>query len=312
MKNLYTLLALLITAILTSPAQITGALAGNNTQNTANIVVSIKPLHSLVANITKGISTPALILNTPASPHTYNLKPSDATTLAHARVIFWIGPQVEAFLQKPLTSLASSATIVSFVEPEDDHEEHKDEKHADEKHDDEKHSEHEHEGADPHIWLNPVDAKEMVEKIAATLAKADPANAAEYQTNLLATLERLDALDRELAAKLSDIAPILVFHNAYTHLAERYNIKIAGVVVHNPELTPGAGHIRKIRQQIKTTNAACLFAEPQFSSKIVDTIARNTKVKTGTLDPLASNLEAGPEHYFTMMRAIANSLTNCR
>lgn len=305
MKNLYTLFALLITAIITSPTQITGALAGNNTQNTVGVVASIKPLHSLVANITKGVSTPALILNSPASPHTYNLKPSDATTLAHARIIFWMGPQVEAFLQKPLASLASSATIVSFFQSEDTHEE-------DETHTDKKHNEHNHDSADPHIWLNPVDAKEMVEKIAVTLIQVDPANAAKYQTNLQATLERLDALDRELATKLSGIAPILVFHNAYTHLAERYNIKIAGVLVHNPELTPGAGHIRKIRQQIKTTNAACLFAEPQFNSKIIDAIARDTKIKTGTLDPLASNLEAGPEQYFNMMRAIANSLTTCR
>jgi len=316
MKIPYTVFTLLATTIGASLALSANVQAEENKQ----IVASIKPLHSLVNNITKDISKPGLILNSSASPHTYNLKPSEATKLSRADVIFWIGPQVEAFLQKPLASLASSATVVSFLQPATPSETHEenDNHEENEKHDHEKHSEHDNDhghdhddGFDPHIWLNPQDSKEIVEKIAATLIRVDPANMAKYQANLQATLGKLDKLDTELASKLGNVGPILVFHNAYTHLAERYKLNIAGVLVHNPGLTPGAKRIRKISQQIKTAKATCIFSEPQFNSKLIDTIARDTNIKTGTLDPLASNLTPGPNLYFDMMHQIADTLARC-
>ncbi len=276
MKNLSLILALLI-VVFTGPS----ARAMNN----ADIVVSIRPLHSLVANITEGISTPQLVLRTSSSPHTHALKPSQATALSQAKLIFWIGPQLETFLEKPLATLSRDATVISFLQTG--------------------------KNPDPHIWLNPLIAKMMVKNIAATLTTADPQNAAIYKTNLQTTLARLDQLDRELAAKFTNPSPILVFHNAYSHLAERYGINIVGVLLHNPELAPGAKHIREIRQLVKTSKATCIFSESQFNRKIIDTVTSGTKIKTGTLDPLGSNLKAGPDQYFKMMRRLTKNLIEC-
>ena len=291
MKNRRIFLASILMALTFSPA---------HALRERQVVASIKPLHSLVANITKGISSPRLVLRGQASPHTYTLKPSDVSALAKAKVIFWMGPQVETFLQKPLALLAPTATVVAFLQP--DH---------DSKTDDHSTDAHDH-SIDPHTWLNPLDAQQMVKTIAATLIKADPDNAAKYRDNLQQTLSRIDRLDKELAVKLRGTGPILVFHNAYSHLAERYNITIAGVLVDNPELTPGAGRIREIRQMIKSKNGVCIFSEPQFNTKIIKTITSGTKLKAGTLDPIASDLEPGPELYFTMMQQMADSLAICR
>ncbi len=250
------------------------------------IVVSVKPLHSLVANITKGISTPILILSAPTSPHTYTLKPSNAAALSKAKLIFWIGPQLETFLLKPITTLNRNAIVISFPPPD--------------------------KSTDPHIWLDPLRVKKMVRKIASALIPQDQKNTALYQANLQNTLNRLDTLDQKLKAQLADTKPFLVFHNAYSYLAERYNLKIVGSLVNNPEIKPGAKRIRQIRQILETSDVTCLFSEPQFNRKIITALLAESQIKIGTLDPLGSDIPPGSEHYFTMMQQLADNLTNCR
>ena len=85
---------------------------------TDNIVVSIKPIHSLVASVTKGVSEPFLILQRQTSPHTYSLRPSEARKLHNAKVVFWIGEEFENFLVKPLKTLGRRAQIVTLSKTE--------------------------------------------------------------------------------------------------------------------------------------------------------------------------------------------------
>lgn len=254
--------------------------------NDGSIVVSVKPLHSLVANITKGVSNPLLILSGPASPHAYALKPSNASALAKAKLIFWVGPQLETFLQKPLATLARQAKIISFPGNEA--------------------------STDPHLWLDPDRAKQMVIKIAAALSQQDPANSSAYQANLQTTLAQLDKLDKTLRTRLAQIKPFVVYHNAYGYLARRYRLQIAGVLVDNPEIRPGAKRIGQLRQKLKAENITCLFSEPQFDPKIITTLTDNTNIKPATLDPLGSTITAGPDHYFKMMEQLATTLQDCK
>lgn len=311
--------ALALTVIGFGPLKTPQAFALDNN----DIVVSIRPLHSLVANITKGVSTPKLLVTGASSPHTYALKPSDAKALSQAKAIFWIGPDLEGFMQKPLESLPHNAKVVSFLpepkpgaEHEEDHKKeanHKDDDDHNEKHQEEDADGHHHHGGiDPHIWLNPEDAKEIAEKTAATLSAIDPANASKYQANLKQTLDKLSQLDQALSAKLKGTGPLFVFHNAYGHMAERYKLNIVASLVHNPGQSPGAKQIAKIRGQIKASKVACVFSEPQFNPKIVKAVTTNTKAKTATLDPLGSSLKTGPDLYFNMMQQLADHMAKCR
>lgn len=79
-----------------------------------DVVVSIKPVHSLVASIMKGVGEPSLIVEGSASPHTYTLKPSNARALENADLVFWVGPGLEAFLEKPLEALPKKAKVVEL------------------------------------------------------------------------------------------------------------------------------------------------------------------------------------------------------
>ena len=263
-----------------------------------DIAVSIAPLHSLVANITKGVSKPQLLLPQNASPHNYVLKPSDARKLAQAKVIFIVSPGLEVFLAKPIKTLANQAELVQAVPGQSG-------SFSTKEHD------HDHGGSDPHIWLDPVEAKTIVENITQTLKRLDPAHAATYDQNLAATLTRLDQLHQALQQKLSRLPPVFVFHNAYSHLAERYNITIAGVVTNNPAISGGARKMVKIRQSLTASNARCIFSEPQFNPKLVTAITSGSNIKLGILDPLGSDIKPGPDHYFTMMKNLAESLVSC-
>ncbi len=317
-----------------------------------NVVASIKPVHSLVASIMQGVGEPALIVEGAASPHTYNMKPSNAAALQAAKVVFWVGPGLEAFLDKPLDALSGGAKVVELSEApgldklkfreggafeahdhahegeaghgEEGHEhtegeaEHDhaaapeaaaahDHDHAHEGHD------HDHDGFDMHLWLDPRNAKAMAAEIEKTLAAADPDNAAAYKANLDTLNQRLDALHKSLVETVAPVKdkPFIVFHDAYQYFEHRYQVRVAGSITVSPEVLPGAERLSQIHAKIKELGATCVFAEPQFEPKLINVVIEGTPAKSGTLDPEAATLDAGPDLYFQLMEGIGTSLKTC-
>ncbi|MGO8099475.1 zinc ABC transporter substrate-binding protein [Rhizobium leguminosarum] len=301
------------------------------------VVTSIKPIHSLVSAIMQGVGEPELIVDGAASPHTYNLKPSNARALQDAKVIFWVGPGLEAFLEKPLQALGRDASIAALddapglvklpfreggaFEPHDDAPEHEsasgqhDE--ADAAHDaDPGHAsdhDHDHDTFDTHLWLDPMNAKAMAAMITTTLVAADPANALTYQGNAKALDDRLDALDTEIKGMVAPVKdkPFIVFHDAYQYFEHRYGIRVAGSITVSPETIPGAERVSEIHRKVGELGATCVFAEPQFEPRLVNVVIEGTRAKSGVLDPEAATLKAGPDLYFNLMRGIANSMKDC-
>ncbi|UWM83979.1 zinc ABC transporter substrate-binding protein ZnuA [Rhizobium sp. SRDI969] len=291
------------------------------------VVTSIKPIHSLVSAIMQGVGEPELIVDGAASPHTYNLKPSNARALQDAKVIFWVGPGLEAFLEKPLQALGRDASIAELdnapglvklpfreggaFEAHDDGDEHHE---ADAAHSpDADHDDHEHGTFDTHLWLDPMNAKAMASEITTTLVAADPANALTYQANAKALDDRLTALDKEITATVAPVKgkPFIVFHDAYQYFEHRYGIRVAGSITVSPETIPGAERVSEIHRKVGELGATCVFAEPQFEPRLVNVVIEGTRAKSGVLDPEAATLKAGPDLYFTLMRGIANSMKDC-
>jgi zinc transport system substrate-binding protein len=298
-----------------------------------DVVVSIKPIHSLVAAITKGVTEPKLIVEGAASPHTYNMRPSNAKALQNADVIFWVGHGMEAFLEKPLEALGSKAAVVTLEdapgltklkfreggvfepEAEDGHDHGHGHSHGggEDHADGEDDGDHDHEGNDVHLWLDPMNAKAMAAEIEKQLVQADAEHAAIYQKNAAELMQKLDALDTELKAELSPIKdkPFIVFHDAYQYFEHRYGVKVAGSITVSPETMPGAERVKEIHQKVEDLGATCVFAEPQFEPKLVKVVTEGSKAKSGVLDPEAGALKEGPELYFDMMRGLATSLKTC-
>ncbi|CAN7476400.1 zinc ABC transporter substrate-binding protein ZnuA [Rhizobium sp. LjRoot30] len=312
--------------------------AGTAKAEAPQVIVSVKPIHSLVAAIMKGVGEPGLIVEGAASPHTYNMKPSNAQKLQDANVVFWVGHGLEAFLDKPLDALGGDATVVALEDAPGltklkfreggafeahDHGEHEGEEghaHAGEHAHEDGHT-HEEAGAhhheegefDMHLWLDPVNAKAMADEIEKTLVKVDPANADTYAANAKALDEKLDALDKELADIVAPVKdkPFIVFHDAYQYFEHRYHVRVAGSITVSPENMPGAERIAEIHKKVGDLGATCVFAEPQFEPKLIKVVTEGTPAKSGTLDPEAATLTEGPDLYFDLMRGIATSLKTC-
>ncbi|MDM7852945.1 zinc ABC transporter substrate-binding protein ZnuA [Pseudochrobactrum kiredjianiae] len=310
---------LLASALLTASSQ--AVLAAEK----GNVVVSIKPIHSLVSAVMQGAGEPELIVKGAASEHGYSLKPSDAGALAKAKVIFWVGPEMETYLTKPLESLGAKAEIVrldqvkgleilsareggNFEAHDHGHGSHGD------SHSHEGEAEaHDHHHDDMHIWLDPQNAKLMLEPIAAALAKADPVHAEQYKKNATAYADKIDALQKEISTELEPVRtkPYIVFHDAYQYFERRFDLASAGSITVNPEKAPGAARIREIQTKVKSLGATCVFSEPQFESALVKTVLEGTQAKTGVLDPLGAELQDGPELYPQLIRNLATSLKIC-
>ena len=181
------------------------------------VVTSIKPIHSLASYLMDGVAKPDLIVDGYASPHGFALKPSHAKMLQNADIIFWVGEDLENFLEKPLKSIAKKAEKIELMEikgltklkfrernifeghddhghKEDDHDDHakKEDDHDDHGHDD--HDGHAHGEFDPHIWLDPINAKAMLNEMAEHLIENDPKNEAKYKNNLANALKEIDKL----------------------------------------------------------------------------------------------------------------------
>lgn len=288
-------------------------------QDAPVVTVSVKPLHSLVAAVMQGVGEPKLIVGGSASPHTYSLKPSNAADIQQAKVVFWLGPNFEHFLEEPLQSLAAGAEVVAMEDAPGltklpfreggAFESHDDGDHAGEA----GHSHEEEAGFDLHFWLDPQNAAAMVEEIRDRLAKADPSHADQYRANALAVEANLDALDRELADELAPVKdkPFIVFHDAYQYFERRYGLKVAGSITVSPETPPGAERIREIHDKIAGLGATCVFAEPQFEPKLVAVVTEGSEAKSGTLDPEGGTLAEGPDLYFTLMRNLGTSIAGC-
>ena len=307
---------------------------GSLAQAEVKVVTSIKPIHSLVSAVMVGVGEPSLLVKGAGSPHTYSLKPSQAKQLQEADLVFWMGHDLEAFLENSIESIATNAKSVPLMEAhgltklefreggtfEDhgDHDDHKKDDHGHDDHDDHKkdehgHDDHGHAETDPHVWLDPVNAKALVHEIEEALIETDPANAAAYEANAETMMSRLDDLVAEIDTVLEPVKGrgYVVFHDAYQYFETRFGVSAIGSITVSPEVLPGAERVAKLQNKVRDLGATCVFSEPQFEPKLVVTITENTNAGTGVLDPLGTSINDGPDLYFTLIRNMAASLKNC-
>ncbi len=292
------------------------------------VVTTIKPLHSLISSVMEGVGEPSLIIEGTSNPHTFVFKPSHAQMLEEADIVFWIGEDLEVFMEKPLESLASNATKISFMElssieklkfreenifdEQDEHEGHDDhEGHEDEHEGHDDHDGHHHGEFDAHIWLDPSNAIEMVLEISHDLSEIDPDNAAKYEQNANKTIASLNNLISEINSSIPKDASYIVFHDAYQYFENRFGVSSAGALTLNPDVLPGAKQIDAIQDLIQDKNIKCIFSEPQYNPKIIETLAADMKISTGIIDPLGAFIDQGPKMYQNLILDIANSLKDC-
>ena len=319
------------------------------------VVASIKPIHSLASYLMDGVGKPDLIVDGYNSPHGFALKPSHAKMLQNADLIFWVGEDLESFLEKPLKSIAKKAEKIELMEikglkklefrernifeghddhghdehKEDEHKEHghKEDKHDDHGHDEHKeddhkehghkedkhddHHEHAHGEHDPHIWLDPMNAKVILKEMAEHLIENDQENGSTYKANLKKALKDLDKLTKKVKSELNKDFKSIVFHDAYQYFEKRFDVNVLGAFTVNTDVLPGAEQLSEIREIIEHDKVSCVFSEPQFNPDIINAVAKDMNIKTGVLDPLGATLTPGKTLYFDLISNMSKSFKSC-
>lgn len=294
--------------------------AGGAAADEFKVVATIKPIHSLVAQVMGDVGEPKLLVGGAASPHTYSLKPSDARALNRADVVFRVSEEIEPFTRKIVASLPKSVRVATLADApglnlldkrQGDTFEAHDHGHG-HKHDG--HKEHDHGPVrDGHVWLDPQNATAMVGEIARVLSEAAPEHASVFKANAEKAIAGIDALRKDVETELAPLKgkSFVVFHDAYQYFEARFGLTAAGAITVSPEVQPSAKRLGEIRRKIKALDVACVFAEPQFKSKLVATVLEGTGAKAGTLDPEGAAIEPGRDAYATLLRNLVQGLKAC-
>ena len=269
----------------------------------------------------EGVGEPGLIIDGVASPHNFQIKPSHAKMLQKADLVIWVGEDLESFLPTALKSIPKNSVVFPLLEQSglkklkfreknifEGHDDHGHDEHAEKE---EGHDDHGHGEYDPHIWLDPLNAKVIVKKITNQLVKIDADNSSAYKANSKKLLKDLDNLTSTIKKDLNKNASFVVFHDAYQYFEKRFGLSVIGALTVNPDVMPGAEQLSEIREVIEEKKVKCIFSEPQFNPAIIKSIASDTGVKTGVLDPLGATINKSKNMYFNLIEDMSNALKDC-
>ncbi|MBA0216725.1 zinc ABC transporter substrate-binding protein ZnuA [Pectobacterium brasiliense] len=297
----------------------------------AAVITSIRPLGFIASAIADGVTPTEVLLPDGASPHDYALRPSDVQRLQSAELVIWVGPEMEAFLAKPLAkvspekqiTLSALPAIKSGLEKEagHDHEDDHDQAHDDHgKEHDHSHAAHDdgddghHHGEyNMHIWLSPEMTKQAAIAIHAKLLELMPQNKDKLDANLLYFTDKIGQADEKIVKMLAPVQGkgYFVFHDAYGYFEKHYGLSPLGHFTVNPEIQPGAQRLHQIRTQLVEHKAVCIFAEPQFRPAVINAVAKGTDVRSGVLDPLGSTIALGRDSYADFLLQLSNQYVSC-
>ena len=283
------------------------------------VLVTIRPYHSILSALMEGVSEPKLLLQGNQSPHSYTIKPSSLEYIKNSDIIFWGGMSLEAYLANSLDLFASRIKVISFIEMEEilllrvpNYKNNvKRKKFLKNK----KYNKlgDNYFGVDPHLWLDPINVKNIVNATVDILSRIDFKNANKYFNNGENFKRTLDELDQELSIKLNSFSsiPFLVFHNAFQYFENRYNLNLVGAFTTNTSFGMSARRMREIQKTIKNKKIPCVFMEQNMSQKLLSTAVAGTNARIGMLDPLGVKINKGPKLYSKLLRNLSDSIIEC-
>jgi len=303
---------------------------GNAPTDTGTIVVTLKPLYSLVAHLTDGIQTPNLLIKQTPSSHHYNIRPSQRRLLSNARLIIWFGPQVESYLSKIIQqqeNLTSGNTLVisalqakhlklldkRTAQPQDTANQSTDKNRS------------KPQTVDPHIWLSTHNAAAISKHIAESLISYDPENTESYNKNLQQLLSKIKQTKAFIKTTLNnkpisdeqssgqqslEQRPFIAYHDAFQYFENENQLNYIDSISYNEETGPSLKHMRQIRTLIDEKNIQCLVYQPPQPA-IVDSLAAQASIKTAALDPLGMNVTDDKNAWFEIMQQLATGFKHC-
>ena len=304
------------------------------------VVADIAPVYSLVSMVMKGVGEPKLLVPQNVSPHHYAMRPSEAKALQEANLVVYVGHDLSPWMEALFETVAASADALNLSEvdgvlalpyregpvfgDDDNHEGHDHEEeghgeneeeghdeHEEEDHDD--HAHHDRDGNDPHMWLDPENVKIWLDAIASELGHIDPENADRYSVNAKSAKQQITREMHHIEEHLAAVQDkgFLVFHDALQYFEKRFGIAAVGSISLGDASKPSASRLRELKHLFEERAITCVLSEPQFSSKLVDSVFGGYKLHIGVVDPIGIDLKLGPALYPVLLENIALGIAQC-
>jgi zinc/manganese transport system substrate-binding protein len=273
------------------------------------VVTTFLPMYLFTKAVAGNAADVEILVPPGTEVHEYQSTPENVKAIATANVLVKNGLGLEGFLentvknaQNPkLSEIDASKGIQPLNEISPVEKTSK------------KEQEHEHAEGNPHVWLDPVLAKQQVANIRDGLIAADPANKATYESNAAAYIKQLESLDSDFKQTLqkNPNCTFITFHDAFPYLAKQYNLKqVAVVEIPEDQLAPT--DVQNAVNAVKKYKVKALFSEPGVDNKLLTSLSKDLNLTLRSLDSLETG-ERDPQHYFKAMRDNLQTLESaCR
>jgi len=270
------------------------------------VISDIAPVQALVKAVSAGVQSPHLLVPTRLSTHEFTLKPSDFRALNKADLVIWLGPKATPVLAKLMARADMAAKSVALGQaigvtrlqlrrsglfqgqtPRD--------------------------ALDPHMWLSPDNAQIWVGVIATALTKADPDNAATYQTNAAHVTQQITASANRARTLLASTPalPYVQFHEAYQYFEATFGLHALGAATAEDEENTSLGTITVLRQTLTAHAPACVFVRDDVQAIRAAPLTEDTGAHFGKLDPLGRGLDAAAYTYPALLMSVAQGYADC-
>lgn len=263
-----------------------------------HVVVTIKPIHSIIAGLMKGTEGPELLIDDQALP--WDFKPSQAQEqqIANADLLFWVGPELETNLQPTLQKLGPKTQVIELLD---------------------------HQGLkvlpargasaqrDPFFWLDNRNLLIILDDLTHLLEEADPQRTHVYERNRGELLARLAQLDREYEYGYRGLKSGLgvQYHDTLQYFEQAYALKIIDHVAGLPGSPVDTSALLRVRERLSNSEAICLLTERGFPSPNLDLLIEGSEANQGELDSLGIGMQAGPDLYFEVMEHNTRVIKRC-
>jgi len=309
-KNVLLVVGVVLLAIIIIVALLNFGQKKEDSSNKIKVVTSFYPLYFFTSQIVGDKAEVSNLIPSGAEPHGYEPTARDMALIESSSLLVLNGGGLEGWGENIQNNLNKNKTkvvvagegLTTKIMEEDEHDGHVEEGHH-------------HDGIDPHIWLSPVLAKQMVDKIESGLSLSDPSNSSYYKSNAETLKNKLSVLDEEFKKGLISCGSknIITSHSAFAYLASAYGLNQVPIAGLSTEEEPSSKEMSEIAKFAKDNNVKFIFFESLISPKLSETIAKEIGAKTLVLNPIEGltedEIKEGKDYFSEMRNNLANLKT---
>ncbi len=274
------------------------ALTSVQAADNLRVVVSIKPIHSILAGLMEGTEGPELLIGDGQTPYDFELTELQSASLEKADLLIWVGPELERALERPVRELGSQVEVVEllsspsmkilFSRVDDDL-------------------------RDPFFWMDNRNVILLLDDITLLLQDADPARAHIYARNRHRLIQRLTRLDREFEFGYRGLKAGLgvQYYDMLQYFEQAYALTLLDHVTASPRHQVNAASLLKVRERINSGEAVCLLTDASMPMQHLALLTKDQQVNLGELDILGRQWQAGPDLYFELMQQSTDTIKRC-